>query len=114
MNARFLRKLVVLAALAVGSGLFAADAAANAAKAAATKAASEAAKKDTEKFNTQRDKILANREALTKQLKDATEEQRKEIFKKMKDLEDAQTEMSRQIRDEFRKLRGSTGTSGHR
>lgn len=114
MNARFLRLLIVAAALTAGSGVYAADAAGDA-KAAADKAkaaATDAAKKDQEKFNTQAAKMIASREALAKQLKDATDEQRKVIFQKMKDLDDQQRELNKQFRDEFRKLLRSQGTPG--
>ncbi len=115
MNLRSLHKLFALAALVAGSGLYAADAAdakAAADKAAATKAAAESTKKDEAKFNAQRDKMLASREALAKQLKNATEEQRKAILDKMKDLDDQQRELNKQFRDEFRKLLRSQGTPG--
>src|SRR6187402_2226795 len=120
MNLRSLHKLFALAALAVGSSLYAADtgeakAAADKAaadKATATKATAEATKKDEAKFNAQRDKMIASREALSKQLKNATEEQRKAIFDKMKDLVDQQRELDKQFRDEFRKVLRSQGTPG--
>lgn len=62
-----------------------------------------------QQFNTHRDSILANREAMLKQLMNATAEQKKEILNKMaedqKDLIDAQRALAKQIRDEMRKLR---------
>lgn len=120
MNAQFYRKLMILAALAVGSGLYAADQAADAAaaakavadKAAAAKAAATATKQDQEKFNAQASKLLATREALKNQLKTATEEQKKAIAEKLKELGTAELEMGKQMRDEFRKLRQAQGAPG--
>ncbi|MCX6954099.1 MAG: hypothetical protein NTV51_18270 [Verrucomicrobia bacterium] len=106
MNAKMLNKLIVAAALAVGTGLFAADAPSkpdDKSKAAAT--ASADTKKDAEKFNAQRDAMLADREALTKQLKAATAEQRKAIMEKLKDMDAAQRELSKQVTEDLRKLR---------
>lgn len=114
MNARFLRSLLIATALAVGTSVYAADSAGDA-KAAADKAkaaAAEAAKKDQEKFNAQATKMIAAREALAKQLKDATDEQRKVIFQKMKELQDQERELNKQFRDEFRKQLNRQGTPG--
>lgn len=106
MNAKMLNKLIVATALAVSSGLFAADTPAkpdDKSKTAATVSAET--KKDAEKFNAQRDAVLAQREALTKQLKTATAEQRKAIMEKLKDIEGAQRELSKQVTEDLRKLR---------
>jgi hypothetical protein len=63
-------------------------------------------------FNSQRDAMLANREALLSQLKNATEEQKKALLEKLdaqqKDLLDQQRALGRQIRDEMRKLKQVT------
>jgi hypothetical protein len=72
-----------------------------------------------QQFNTRRDAIIADREALLNQLKSATEEQRKALLEKMqsqqKDLVDAQRALAKQIRDEMRKLRqAAPGGPGRR
>ena len=63
-------------------------------------------------FNKRRDSMLADRQALLDQLKNATAEQRKQILNKMqaqqKDLIEVQRALGKQIRDEMRKLREST------
>lgn len=65
-----------------------------------------------DQFNKRRDSMLADRQALLDQLKNATAEQRKQILDKMqaqqKDLIEAQRALGKQIRDEMRKLREST------
>ena len=120
MIARMLTKLIVAAALTVCSGLVAADAPAGPASGpkpadrsqAKAAAASGDVKKDMEKFSSQRDAMLAERQALINQLKNATEEQRKAILEKMKEMGDAQRELSKQIRDDLRKLRQGSGSPG--
>lgn len=109
MNAKMLNKLIVAAAFAVGTGLFAADAPSKPEEKPAPKAAPSSGdtKKDAEKFNAQRDAMLAEREKLVKQLKNATAEQQKAIYEKMKENDAAQRELSKQIREDFRKLRRS-------
>lgn len=66
-------------------------------------------------FKTRRDVVLADREALIAQLKNATEDQRKTILEKMeaqqKDLIEAERALGKQIRDELRKLPQSSTTS---
>lgn len=120
MKSTTINKLIAAAALAVSSSLFAADSAAPAKPAdkvdkSVVKSAAPSAgdvKKDMEKFNAQRDEMLAKHDALMKQMKSATEEQKKAIQEKMKDLVDAQREMSKQIRDDLRKLRQGSGSPG--
>lgn len=106
MNAKMLNKLIVAAALAVGTGLFAADTPSKSDEKSKTTATTSAAtKKDAEKFNAQRDAVLAQREALTKQYQTATAEQRKAIMEKLKDIDGAQRELSKQVKEDLRKLR---------
>ena len=112
-----LRKIVFLlsAMSAVTVGAVAADAP----KPAAPK--SEAASTDLQQlitqFKSRRDTLLADRQALLNQLKNATAEQRAAILEKMqaqqKDLIEAQRALGRQIRDEMRKLRQTTAPAGH-
>lgn len=118
MKSTTINKLIAAAALAVGSSLFAADSAAPAkptekADKSVTKPTASSGgdvKKDMEKFNAQRDEMLAKHDALMKQMKNATEEQKKAIQEKMKDLVEAQREMSKQIRDDLRKLHQGSGS----
>lgn len=69
-------------------------------------------------FNAQRDSLLADREALLNELKNATGEQKKAILDRMetmqKDRLEAQRALGKQIRDEMRKLRQSSTTPGRR
>lgn len=64
-------------------------------------------------FNSKRDSMLADREALLNQLKNATEEQRKAILDKIKaeqkDRIEEQRALGKQIRDEMRKLKPAAG-----
>lgn len=59
--------------------------------------------------NQQRDRMIAEHDALARQLKDATEEKRKEIFEKMseqkKAFEAAQSALHKRIREEQRAQR---------
>ncbi len=65
-----------------------------------------------DQFSKRRDSVLADRQALLEQLKNATADQRKQILEKMqaqqKDLLEAQRSLGKQIRDEMRKLRETT------
>ena len=116
MKAQIFNTLIAAAALAVGSSLFAADAAPGAKPAGKSPVkgapAAGEVKKDMEKFSSQRDAMLAERQALINQLKSATEEQRKAILEKMKEMGEAQRELSKQIRDDLRKLRQGSGSPG--
>jgi biopolymer transport protein ExbB/TolQ len=83
----------------------------------------EAAKKGTttavelqklvEQVSAQREKMIADHDALARQLKQATEEQRKAILAQMheqkKEFEAAQSALHKQIRDEQRRLRQTIG-----
>ena len=122
MKVRSHLKPLLFAILAMtGVGLCgAAETPAGAAK-SATKAAaavSPESQKLIDQFNAQRDTVIADRQALIDQLKNATAEQRKAILEKMqaqqKDLLDAQRTLGKQMRDELRKLRQSQPASGGR
>lgn len=112
MKTRLDTLLFAVAALAVTAGLQAADAPADKSQAKAAAQSATDVKKDMEKFNAQRDAMLAERQALINQLKNATEAQRKAILEKMKEIGDSQRELSKQIREDIRKLRQSQGSSG--
>lgn len=104
-------RLLLIAFLAMSVGLCAAEAAA--ADAAKEKAKSAGAAADVQKLvqqlSAQRDSMIAEHEVLAKQLKDATEVQRKAILEKMaaqkKAFEEATSALHRQIRDEQRRQR---------
>jgi len=114
MNATILNKLIAATLLVACTSLFAADTPPTKqdAGSAAKVAAPADVKKDMERFNVQRDAMLADRQVLVNQLKSATDEQRKVILEKMKELGDAQRELSKQIREDLRKLRQAQGSSG--
>lgn len=112
MNTRLLFQLLVVAALSAASCLQAADSAADKFQVKSAAPAASDVKKDMDKFNAQRDAMLAERQALLNQLRTATEEQRKVILDKMKEIGEAQRELSRQIRDDLRKLRQGQGSNG--
>lgn len=67
-------------------------------------------------FKSKRDAMLADRQALLNQLKNATEDQKRAILAKMrarqKDLIDEERALGRQIRDEMRRLRETVPPSG--
>ncbi len=114
MKATLLNKLIVAAAIAVVSDLYAADGPVSPtdprkpAEKPVAKAQPPAAgdvKKDVEKFSAQRDTMLAERQALLNQLKTASDEHRKAILEKMKELSETQRELSKQLRDDLRKQR---------
>lgn len=71
-----------------------------------------------DQFKARRDKMLADHQAFLDQLKNATEDQKKQILEKMqaqqKDLMEAQRALGKQIRDEMRKLRQATPGPGRR
>ena len=90
------------------------SAAASAVKEKARKATSIAElRKLYEEASKQRDLIIADFEALARQMKDATEEQKKEIKEKMeqqrKAFEEVTNALHKQIRDEQRKQRQGAG-----
>ena len=113
--------LVAIAILVVGAPLGGAETAAPAAaRTAPTNAAKEKAQVSTaaraelqKKANDQRDTMIAEHEALAKQLKDATEAQKKEILAKMqeqkKKFEEVIGALHRQMREEIRERRQSSG-----
>lgn len=106
--------ILAVAILATAVGVRAADAGKPEVVAAAS---SSDLQKLIDQFKARRDTLLADRQALIDQLKNATAEQRKQILDKMqaqqKDLIDAQRALGKQIRDEMRKLRESTPGSRH-
>ena len=114
-------RLLAVALFSLGAGVGAAQTASAAdAKAAPTAAAEkERARKGAmsvsdirklyEEISKQRDVMIADFEALARQMKDATEEQKKQIKEKMeaqkKAFEEATNALHKQIREEQRKQR---------
>ena len=96
---------VIVAGVAVAQTT--AGAAAEPARKAATSAAE--VQKAMSQIDEQRRKMIADHEALAKQLKEATDEQRKLIMEKMREqkkaFEAAQSALHKQIRDEQRRQR---------
>ncbi len=89
-------------------------AAASAKEKAKTAAASAAdLQKLLQQMSTQRDSMIADHEVLAKQLKDATDAQKKSILEKMesqkKAFEEAKSELHKQIRDLQRRERQNVG-----
>jgi hypothetical protein len=86
-------------------------------KADAVRSSNESLQKLIERVSSQREKMIADHEALAKQLKDATEGKRKEILSQMQEqkrsFEAAQSALHKQIRDEQRRMRQSAA-SGNR
>jgi hypothetical protein len=72
--------------------------------------------KSKEEANAQRDRMIAEYEALAKQLKDSTEAQKKVILERMQDrkkaFEEAQNLLHKQIRDEQRRQRQNASPRG--
>ncbi len=99
--------LVCVIGIAIGGASFAFGAAAPAADSAA-KAPAEL-QKLVEQSNQQRDRMIAEHDALARQLKDASEDKRREIYEKMseqkKAFEAAQSALHKRIRDEQRAQR---------
>ena len=66
-----------------------------------------------QQMSTQRDSMIADHEALAKQLKEATDAQKKTILEKMeaqkKAFEEAKSELHKQIRDLQRRERQNVG-----
>lgn len=108
-------RLVATALIVAGVSLCGAETA----PAAATKAKAQAQLNSTSraevqrKVSEQRDAMIASHEALAKQLKDATEAQRKAILENMqaekKKFEEMMNALHKQIRDEIRELRQNAG-----
>lgn len=112
------RRTLPLALLALGFGVsfnpaLAAEKEAPDSKAASAKEAarnaSERPKNPLEELNAQRDRMIAEHAELTRQLKDANEEKRKEILARIeqqkKALQEAMNAVHRQVIDERRKQR---------
>ena len=115
-NLRKLSLLVGIAIAATGS-IRAADGSAKPAKPdMATNLSTADLQKLVQQFNQRRDTLLADRQQLVDQLKNATAEQRKQILAKMeaqqKELLDAQRALGKQIRDDMKKLRQTTPGGG--
>lgn len=111
---------MVVALFAMGAGVAVAQTKSSAAAKEPARSAAAAAtdvQKLMSQINVQRDKMIADHEALAKQLKEATDEQRKVIMEKMheqkKAFEAVQSALHRQIRDEQRRQRQSA-TPGRR
>lgn len=110
------RLVIAAAALAGCSAMAAADAGATAEAKQAAKESVRPASNDLQKLiaeiTSQRDRMIADHEALAKKLKDATETERKEILERMseqkKAFEAAQSMLHKSIRDEQRRLRQSS------
>ena len=114
-------RLVATALLIAGVSLCGAETGAPAAaKSAPAAAAKEKAQANApsraelqKKANDQRDAMIAEHEALAKQLKDATEAQRKSILEKMqaekKKFEEVIGALHKQMRDEIRQQRQDAG-----
>ena len=121
MKRLFLQPLLATAIFAGTAGAFGAEATAVSAEKASAKAAAPApadVQKLIEQFNAQRDSVIADRQALLNQLKNATADQRKAILEKLqaqqKDLVEAQRALGKQIRDDLRNLRPTSAPSGGR
>ena len=112
------RHLVAAAIFMICAAAISAQPAA-AAKEKARKGPASAAdlKKLVEQVDAQREKMIAEHDALAKQLKDATEEDRKKIMEKMREqkkaFEEAQSALHKRIRDDLRQQRQNMG-SGRR
>ncbi|MGH7943449.1 MAG: hypothetical protein ACREH8_05520 [Opitutaceae bacterium] len=120
-------RLVAVALFACPAGVNAADA--GAAKGSDAKSTAAAAKEKAKKgamspaeirklfdeVGKQRDVMIADFEVLAKQMKDATEEQKKQIREKMeaqkKAFEEVTTALHKQIRDEQRKQRQNAAST---
>jgi len=114
-----IRRLAALVLCTLGVAVASAQTApAPEAKAAATAVREKARKgsatgsdlqKLMEQINSQREKMIADHEALARQLRDATEEQRRAILERMHEqkraFEAAQSALHKEIRDEQRRQR---------
>lgn len=114
-----LRRLSLIALLAIGAGAgFAADAPADAKSAMNDRKrilSTSDLKKAMEEASKQRDQYIAEYEALAKQLKAATDAEKQQIREKMeaqkKQFEEVTSALHKTIRDEQRKLRGGTAAA---
>jgi len=112
-------RIIVVAILATGMSLVAAPTAAEAAKTAARENGKKGAatagelQKLVEQVSAQREKMISDHDALARELKQATDEQRKKILAQMheqkKAFEAAQGALHKQIRDEQRRMRQNVG-----
>jgi Skp family chaperone for outer membrane proteins len=110
-----LRAVVLLALSAAVGAVSGADAASaaeakvSAAKERGRKATTAELRKLYEEVGKERDRMIADFDALTKQMKDASEEKKKEIREKLeaqsKKFEEVTNALMKQIRDEQRKQR---------
>jgi hypothetical protein len=102
------RALVAVALLAAGTALSGAE---TKSPAAVRTVAGTSVQKLMEQASSQRERMIAEHEALAKQLREATEEQRKAILDKMQEqkkaFEAAQSALHKQIREEQRRQRQS-------
>ena len=112
-------RLMAVVIFALGAGVAVAQTTSGAeAKESARKASTAAAdvQKLMSQINGQREKMIADHEALAKQLKEATDEQRKVIMEKMREqkkaFETAQSALHKQIRDEQRRQRQNSAPGG--
>ena len=100
------RALFAVALLAAGTALCGADAKS---PVAAKDLAVGSLQRLMEQASSQRERMIAEHEALAKQLREATEEQRRAILEKMQEqkkaFEAAQSALHKQIRDEQRRQR---------
>lgn len=71
-----------------------------------------------DQFNARRDSLLADRQALLEQLRNATAEQRQEMLAQWqarnKEIVESQRALAKQIRDDMRKLRQNSAATGRR
>ena len=103
-------RLVAIALFAMGASLCSAQTAGKDAKAADVKSKAAAdAQKLTEQANAQRATMISETENLVKQLKDATDEQRKAILAKLEEKQkafaEAQAAMHKQMKVDMRRQR---------
>lgn len=113
-----IRYWVSVAVFAAGCGVALAQStgttgAAAAARDSAKKAAGSELEKLVEQVSAQREKMIADHDALARQLKVATDDKRNAILEQMREqkkaFEAAQSALHKQIRDEQRKLRQNLG-----
>jgi len=101
---------LAFALCALSAGAYAADSAAEKARSAAASAPD--LQRLVQQLGAQRDSMISEHEALAKQLKDATDVQKKAILEKMADqkkaFEEATSALHKQIRDEQRRQRQNT------
>ena len=103
------RRIIAAAVFAVAGGVGAAESGAAAAKDSAKASATDTRKATLEQIKAKSDKMVAEHEALRKQLKDATDAQRKEIIAKLeeqkKNFEESINALHKALREDERKRR---------